>query len=61
MYEPSEHRQDMLDMLVDDSNYKESKLFKSYVRNGQLLVRVEMDPVVIGGSLYTSPAFAMQM
>lgn len=61
MYEPSEHRQDMLDMLFDDSNYKESKFFESYVRNGQLLVRVEMDPVVVGGSLYTSPASAMPM
>lgn len=55
MYETSEHRQDMLDMLFDDSSYSVSKKFELYVQDRQLLVRVEMDPVIVGGSWYTPP------
>ena len=52
MYETSEHRQDMLDMLFDDGSCGVSKKFEVYVRSGQLLVRVEMDPVIVGGKWY---------
>ena len=59
MYGTTEHRQDMLDMLFDGSSYSVSKRFESYVKEGQLLVKVEMDPVVVC-NWYTPPTSAMQ-
>ena len=60
MYDTSDHGRDMLDMLFDDSSFPVAKKLGSFVQSGQLLARVEVDPIIMGGSWYPPPTSVMQ-